>query len=75
MNAREVIEKYRQEVYGDYTDEPEGTGLIARLKAEGLFIGPLVATPEMERSSYFPKANAGSIWNAMVQEWLRTEGA
>lgn len=75
MNAREVIEKYRQEVYGDYSLEPDGTGLIARLKAEGLFVGPLRSTVDMDLASPLDPQSSTDAWDAMVEEWQRTEGA
>lgn len=78
MTAREVIRKHLASVFGDpdaVTDE-----LLAALKAEGLFIGPVVATPEMIYASERRPTDNGNtlsevVWHDMIAEWLRTEGA
>lgn len=78
MNAREVITLVKIESSGMGDDaDAFADHVLARLKAEGLFIGPLVATPEMKivGGSIGIRAMSATIWDDMVQKWLRTEGA
>lgn len=76
MNARDTIRKHLAVVFGD----PDGATeeLLAALKAEGLFVGPLVATDDMMRCrdiclEHFQTNRI--CWADMVEEWQRTEGA
>ncbi len=79
MSPREVVEKWILQPY-TFTLSASAMAelLFARLKTEGLFIGPLVSTPEMEAAYVEDASHSGSgraeTWDGMVQEWLRTEG-
>ncbi len=49
--------------------------LAAALKSEGLFIGPLRSTADMDLAAKLEPQAASDAWEAMVAEWQRGEGA
>lgn len=81
MSPREVITAFaKREISNSHPFTPEelAEAILAKLKAEGLFIGPLVATPEMFESIGICQEHhlaAKGTWMDMVDVWQRTEGA
>ena len=81
MTPREVLNKFFATADADghtLASDDLVSLLIDELKAEGLFIGPLVATPEMYESIGVCQANhldAKNNWADMVEVWRRGEGA
>lgn len=83
MNPREVIAHVILMGHDQYpTPDDFADAMLVRLKAEGLFVGPIVATPDMcgegARALGCQRDSCGSVheqWDSMVEEWLRTEGA
>lgn len=87
MLPRDVIVAYLCQLDGmrnqiDLRYDDMADALIGRLKDNGLFIGPIVATPEMAEAGqgYKPKRgdwvwrSGKASWDAMVEEWQRGEG-
>ena len=79
MNARETIQKWLREAIDlddiNRDDDDLASQFFAALKAEGLFVGPLRSTADMDLASPLDPQLSSDTWDAMVEEWQRTEGA
>lgn len=74
MTPRDVLKKFAGDDYETTVQDREefADQVIAALTAEGLFIGPLVPTEEMQHATFLHHNDAIEVWEMQVQEWLRT---
>ena len=80
---RETIAAFMHEMqHGEprpyLTPDENAEELLRLLKANGLFVGPIVATPEMRLSGptvVNDLRTDGEVWNDMRDGWLRGDGA
>ena len=75
MNVREVVEKFLGGLHPNLGFPQTADAFFAALKAEGLFVGPLRSTADMDLASPLDPQSSTDAWDAMVEEWQRTEGA